>query len=383
MKKLYWRPRGIPASVLVLIAAISLIGLAAVEFFERRQQQPYYAEKARAAKLAAQGMEIIRAERLRINPIIDRTLDPADSGLIGMPMTLVTSDAGLLSSKQTSVNPNFAAVFVQWLRDAGVRSGDSVAVACSGSFPALNICAYAAMRTLNLRPIIISSASASQYGANDPKLLWLDMERVLHEYDSEQFPYRAVAASIGGVEDRAVGLSAEGRALLETAIERNGLKMLRSIDFRQSVDQRMAEYAEHAAEGTIKAYLNIGGGTVSVGTSLGMKMVKPGLNRRKPSSGHTVDSVMHRFLDQGVPVIHATHIEQLARTYGLPESPRNMPRPEQGGIFSRKEYNTWLAAGVLLVIVVSLYAFVRSEIGRSVLQSRARPQEDLFHEPMV
>ena len=198
MKRLYWRPRGISQSALVIIALISITGLLAVEFMGDKQKQPYFREKLRAAQLASEAMEIVKAERLKLNPVIDPEIDPAQTGLIGMLMTPITTATAPVSAKQTSANPNFAAVIVEMLMKAGVEEGDVVAVGCSGSFPALNICTYAALRTLKLRPVVISSVSASQFGANDPQLLWIDMERILNEHDRDKFPFRSIAASPGG-----------------------------------------------------------------------------------------------------------------------------------------------------------------------------------------
>ena len=90
----------------------------------------------------------------------------------------MTSLPGHLGSKQTSINPNFAAVVVGMLKDAGVQEGDCVAVGCTGSFPAMNVAVYSALETLRARPIVICSAGSSQYGANTPDLLWIDMERL-------------------------------------------------------------------------------------------------------------------------------------------------------------------------------------------------------------
>src|SRR5262249_18075590 len=160
-------------TVLALIAALSVAGLFAVERFQTRTMQPYYDAKLAAAQLALKGMELIREERDQLGnekpaEDIDMIVDPTDSGLIGLPMSPVTSDPGVLTAKQTSLNPNFAAVVVQWLRRAGVGKDDVVAVGVSGSFPALNICVYAALQTLGAKAVIVSSAAASQYGANLP-----------------------------------------------------------------------------------------------------------------------------------------------------------------------------------------------------------------------
>lgn len=386
MKNLYWRPRGISRNVLTLIALVSLLGLLSVEFLRTRERLPYYEEKVEAAQLAAQGFEVIRWARLQSGHVIDPELDPADSGLIGFAMTPVTTVTGVLPAKQTSVNPNFAAVIVEMLKEAGVKEGDVIAVGASGSFPALNICVLAAARTLNLQPIIISSVSASQFGANDPNYLWIDMERILNEWNKDLFPYRSVAASYGGVNDKALGMSKDGRAALDAAIERNGLKdqLIKPKDqFEESIERRMEIYQKVAGERKIRAYINIGGGTVSVGSTLGKKDFHPGLNMRKELGKEYVDSVMSRFIDQGAPIIHLTKIQSLAEKYNLPQQPLSVPAPGEGLMLYREEYNTWLATAVLIIVVACLYAFVRSDVGYRLFQTRSRAKGDMQHGPMV
>ena len=176
MKKIYWRPRAVSRPALLLIAMISIAGLLMVERWKVSEDQPYFEEKIKAANLAADAFEAIRAERVKLGPPIDKVNDPADTGIIGLAMSPVTSVLGHLSAKQTSTNPNFAAVLVEMLKEAGVEQGDVVAVGVSGSFPALNICTYAALESLGAKPLVISSASASQWGANVPQLMWPDME---------------------------------------------------------------------------------------------------------------------------------------------------------------------------------------------------------------
>lgn len=382
-KKLYWRPRGIPSTVLALIALVSLLGMLAVEVFQIRRVQPDYTRKLEAAQLAQEGMEIIKEERLARGATIDPEVDPAGSGLVGLPMSSVTTVAGQVAAKQTSINPNFAAVVVEMLSRAGVKKGDVVAVGASGSFPALNICVYAALRTLELQPIIISSASASQFGANDPDMLWIDMERILNQRNPDKFPFRSVAASLGGVEDCGLGMSKAGKEALLTAVERNALPLLQPKDFADSIQRRMVLYLQKAGGRPIKAYINVGGGTISVGTAAGKRQFNPGLNLRRLPGARKEDSVMTRFIDQEVPVIHLSNIAQLARQYGLPVQPKTTPPPGEGRVFYRDQYNPWLAAGVLFAIVASLYAFVRSEVGYRILRTAPARSDDLFHEPMV
>ncbi|MCC6746024.1 MAG: poly-gamma-glutamate system protein [Deltaproteobacteria bacterium] len=373
MKKLYWRPSKVSRTVLALVALLSLAGIAAVERLQKRTKQPYLKEKLAAARLAQQALAVLKTERLHRQLPVDRELDPAETGLIGLAMSPITSNSGLLASKQTSANPNWAAVIVQMLKKAGVREGEAIAVGASGSFPALNVAVYAAAQALKLKPVVVTSVSASQFGANIPGFTWLDMEQVL--FDRHVFSFRSVGASLGGVEDRGLGLSREGRAALEEAIQRHGTTQIRPANYQQSVEERMRLYTEHAGGTPIRAYINIGGGTASVGTTLGKKLFRPGLNRTPPTGAAGLDAVMTRFITDGIPVIHMVQIARLAKRYGLPDQPATIPTVGTGEIFYRQEYNEWLAGAVLAALLVVLYAFIRSDWGVRLLMATRRGKE--------
>ena len=359
MRQYYWQPLRASSIGLVLMALFAAVGLGSVEAFRTQPEQTFVSEKLAAATLARQAMEAIKEERLACNVPIDPSTDPTGSGLIGHLGSPVTSNNGHLPAKQTSVNPNFAAVMRQLLKDAGLKPGDTVAVGFSGSFPALNLCTVSALETAGLKPVIISSASASQWGANDPQLLWIDMERTLVEQGI--FKSRSVAASLGGIDDRAVGMSDQGRQLLEQALVRNELPRIEGQDYLDSVNQRMTIYRQQAGKESVRAYINVGGGTTSVGTKKGKKLFAPGLNARAPLGQLPVDSVMARFSASGVPVIHLVQVESLATRYGLPVQPAALPRVGEGRVYSPHEYNLWLAGGVLLVVVVGVYFVARSQ----------------------
>lgn len=380
MRKIYWRPQAVSRTVLLLISALSVVGLAGVETLRSETRQPHYEAKIAAAQRAARAMDVLRDERLARGHAIDAELDPAGSGLIGTLMTPVTSTSGSLSSKQTTANPNFAAVLVDMLARAGVGEGDVVAVGVSGSFPALNVCVYSALETMRVRPIIVASAAASQFGANFPDLLWIDMERLLYEHGLIGF--RSVASSIGGYEDLGMGMSDEARRLVLAAIERNQLQKIEAENFDRAIEQRMDLYYQHAAGAPIKAYINIGGGTISVGRSLGKKMFEPGLNLRASRSACRIPSIMSRFIREGVPVLHLIQIEELAQEYGLPIAPAKRPPVGVGDIYVKREYNPWLAAAVLATIFLSLHGFLLSDLGFRLF--RAGGRKDSAHpEPMI
>ncbi len=373
MKRLYFRPSGVSRRALALIAALSACLLFAVEKLPVQQKQAFYEQKVAAAALAAEAMRVVRDERLARELNIDPVVDPAGTGLIGTAYSPVTSNTGDLTSKRTANNPNFAAVLVEMLREAGVRKGDQVAVGVSGSFPGMNLAAYAAMQTLQAKPLIIVSASASEFGANLPELLWLDMEKLL--VDKNVFRFRAPAASRGGIDDRGYGMPEQGQALLDAAIERHGLRKVDAESLADAIELRMQVYSELAQGRPIRAYLNIGGGSASVGTYIGKKQLKPGVNFTAVRGAQAVDSVMQRFLLRGVPVIHVTQIVSLARRYGLPVDPKVTPKPGEGSVYVKTTYNRWLALAGVVIILLSIVAFTRLDLGLRLLGTSRRGEE--------
>jgi poly-gamma-glutamate system protein len=396
MRGMYWKPQGASQVQRALVAALAVVGLVAVEVFPSEEQQPHYAEKMLAARKAQDALDVIRDASERRGLYLRAKTDPAASRLIGEVLSPITSGSGSLVSKQTSVNPNFAAVVVQWLKELRVKSGDVVAVGVSGSFPAMNVAVYSALHELGIEPIIISSTAASQWGANDPNFTWLDMEAVLRK--TEVFPYKSVAASLGGVGDDAIGLTKRGRRMLERAIERNEMTLLADIEPERPtagivdeqkghglanlalvdegrVRERMRVYYEMAGDRTIKAYVNVGGGTVSVGTKVGKRKFLPGVNARPPKGiDEMPPSVLGAFLETGVPGIHLTRIIDLAEEYGLDIAPRITPEVGTGDVFQKRQPNRWLAGIVLALILLSLFVVARAPWGTRMLRTTIPPE---------
>lgn len=349
MKAVYWKPRKVSRNAIVGICCLALLGVLVAELAKRNMLGlPDSSEKFAAAKLAEQAMQAIREERLQRGHEFDPQFDPALSGMIGEYLTPTTSITGHLESKQTSVNPNFAAAIVDMLQKAGVKEGDVVAVGCSGSFPALNLCACCALETMKVKPIIFASTAASQFGANRPDLLWIDMEKLL--FDKGLISFRSVAASLGGYEDQAAGMTEEGKQMLLAGIERNDLPMIEDVEFTASIESRMKLYQQHADGKPIKAYINIGGGTVSVGRSVGKKLYEPGLNLVYTPEALQIDSVMTRFAKEQTPIVHLVEVMILAKAYHLPAAPVVTPLAGEGWLF----YDTWLHRWIALGFLVSI-----------------------------
>ena len=351
--KLYWRPSRIPGRVLLLLLLAALAALLVVESSKQSRTGEYYDEMLQASRLMKRGIETIRPIRARVHPI-DPQLDPLRSGLIGIASSPVTSNSGHLMAKRATINPNWAAVVVRMLSDAGVAPGDKVAVAVSGSFPALNLAVYSAVEVMELDAVIIASGSASQWGANIPRMLWLDMARELRE--AGVFDVREAAASLGAEEDRGIGLPEEGITSIRATIERAGVPLLFAENREASVSERMAIYREGSPK-PIKALINVGGGSATTGPDSIDHYFDTGLSRSVRARAFALTSVMGQFLSEGVPVINLSGIKGLSARYGLPYPPLEPQGIGAGGVYQGESYRRWLA-GLMILMLVGLTAFV-------------------------
>ncbi|TGM86634.1 poly-gamma-glutamate system protein [Leptospira licerasiae] len=359
MKGMYWKSSDKSVVYYLVLALFSIFGMYLVEHFRSEKIQEHYSEKIEAAKLTEKAFEEIRLYKGSKNKKIDLDFDPSGSGLIGEFFTPITSNLGSLRAKQTSINPNFGALVLEYLIKAGVQKKDTVAVSLSGSFPALNIAVYSAAKTLELKLVIISSLTSSQWGANDPDLLWPDMEILF--YTKGLFPYRSLAYSWGGIEDQAFGISKEGYKNLQNSVSKNSLPMLHSKNYSESLEERIGLYSSEIPILKYKAYINVGGGTVSVGTKKNAGEFSPGLNLKHPVIRDGKDSVMRRFANLGIPIIHLVRVEELATQNGFTIQPKKIPAIGEGKIFKRSEYDLRLAAAVLTGILILLYVFFKRD----------------------
>ena len=341
--------------VIGLLSVLSLLAFIAVENGKMDVKQKWYSEKLEAAKLSQLAANHLKNFRLENGVFMDEVNDPNQTALIGQEYSMITTDQGEIDSKLSSTNPNFAAVFVQLLKEAGLNDQDNVAVAFSGSFPGLNISVIAALETLKLKPIIITSVGASNYGANDPYFTWLDMENIL--YKSNIFHSKSVAASTGGGNDAGRGLSPEGRDLILKAIERNDIDFINEKYIENSIARRMEIYDKFSQGQPIKAFINVGGGIASLGNTINGKLLPSGLTQQLPMSNFPLSGVIIEMGKKGIPIIHILNINQLLEKYGLPINPVPLPDPGEGGIFIQKKYNV-IVTSIATLILIAVIAFI-------------------------
>ncbi len=351
-----WSRRTEALLIGLALLGIGLHGLS--EATRRMNPQPYLKQKMAAASVTLRCFDAIREARMGAPATLDQENNPNASGLIGQEFTLTTTDRGVLEAKLTSVDPNFAAVFVQYFHDLGLKPGDPVAIGVTGSFPALNIAVLAAAEEMKLKPIMMTSVGSSMWGANEPDFSWLDMERLLCE--KGLLKTRSLAASIGGSNDRGRGLSPKGRELLRDDIDRNGIALISEPTLEQSIAKRLEIYGREAGPRGVRAFVNIGGGSASTGTQQNADLIKPGINRTLPNYNWTQQGLIHKFAKMRIPIIHILNVETIAREYGLPVAPETIPAVGDGEIFFRPAYDLRITIPAFLIYLVLCFGVLRA-----------------------
>jgi poly-gamma-glutamate system protein len=341
----------------ILWAVVSGLALWGVEFGRTPAADPLHARKVLAAERMGAAARVVAAERLQRGIPIDPETDPNRTGLIGPEHTPITTTLGHLSAKRTSTNPNMAGLIVHLLGQAGVAAGDCVAVAFSGSFPALNLAVLSAFAALDLRLVAVSSVGASTYGATHPDFTWLDMERVL--FERQVFPWRSIAVAPGGVDPDSPLFGDEGMHLARAAMERSGLPVLDEnggMSFAADVERRRRLYTDGCG-GRPAVFINVGGSLTSIGNCRGADRLPPGLLPLGSLGSGPECGLVYRMAAEGVPVIHLLNVLGLARDHGLPVDPVPLPGVPDGRVMTAGGYPRPAAlAGLAVVSLVGLWA---------------------------
>ena len=335
---------------LVVLALISIIAYS-IAFFSRMEfVSNTYDIKINAAMKMQESMKMLKNIRMEKGVFIDIENDPNETGLVGSQFSLITTDEGDLDAKLTTLDPNFAAAMVELLSRANLTSGDTIALMLTGSMPGANMAMLIACKAMDIYPFIISSIGASQWGANDPEMTWLDMERIL--FEQGYISSRSIAASIGGRNDRGRLLSPKGRELIRYNIENNKLPLISGKGLEDNVNKRMEYFGAH----NYKAVVNIGGGVASLGTSFNLRLIKPGIVYRKDiekiSRGDGIEGAVVKFSKQNIPLIHILNIQKLTDELGMKYAPIPIPEIGEGSLYAIEKYD--LKITVLSLIIVSL-----------------------------
>ncbi len=288
-------------------------------------------DMVRASKLMSEATDAVRRCREARGLVIDRQTDPNATGLIGLETSPITTSLGNLEAKRTTTNPNFAGLLVRLLDEAGAKRGDAIAIGASSSFPALILASLCAAEAVDLKPLLICSLGASQWGANNPDFHWLDIQgclRLAGLLDTEP-----VALSLGGEADSGQDMDPEGRDFLIGEARRSGFAVLEESDLQNNVKERFRLYETAAGENGVRVFINVGGSYANLGTDSKILNVKPGVAEFRDLPPPERRGVVFAMASRGIPVIHLLYVKGLSARYGLPWDPSPLPEPGEGEIF--------------------------------------------------
>ncbi len=285
----------------------------------------YSAPMREAGKIMQRGLQLVAARRHALGVPVDPAVDPNRTGLIGPEDSELMTTVGDLEAKRTTTNPNMAGLIVHLLNQAGVSRGQTIGVACSGSFPALMVAALAAARSIGVRPVVILSLGASSFGATSAQFNLLDIYDELARGGICSEPPAAV--SLGGEKDVGLDFETELRDKLFRRVEASGVAFIQEPELQANVARRIAVY-EEASGGEIAALINCGGSYASLGTSAAVLDLAPGLVTGVAAAPRGQRGLVHEMASRGIPVIHLLHVKGLTLRYGLPWDPVPLPEPE-------------------------------------------------------
>lgn len=343
---------------LVLLAVMCMALYAWCETSRVQKKMSHYDEKMAAAKLMERALEALLSGRTDTLVAVDAyKTDPRVSVILGQQFSSITTDLGIFESKLVGANPNFAGLAVELLTQAGLKRGDQIAIGMTGSHPGVNIAVLCACEALGIKANTIASVGSSWWGANDPDFTWVDMEKLLN--DKGLVHSNRLAASLGGSEDVAMGLSTDGQELLRRAISRNGLKMIFEQNIPASAARRWQIYKDGLQGTAYKAYVNIGGGVASLGHSENAALIPNGFLRALPSKNYPGRGVVHLFNESGASIINFHDIEWLSRHYGLGGPRVPLPEAGRGEVYVSERYDVRVAAIAATLAMLVLLILVR------------------------
>ena len=342
------------SGILVSLFLVSVVFFVLAKVFPIKEADKLKSDMLQASELMSDAVEILK--RCRTEKDLSPNL-PGDinlTGLLGLEFSEITTSVGQLEAKRTSFNPNFAGLVVMLLQRAGVKSGDTIAVGASGSFPALTLAVCAASEVMEIKALIIGSLGASQWGANLPDFHWLKMYECL--FENGIYSSRPIAVSLGGDRDIGENMQQEGRSGLLEDIEKSQLEFIYESDLPANVALRLSLYEQAASGAEIRAFINIGGSFANIGTDSKILNLRPGLTKVRKFPVSERQGVLFAMANRGIPIIHLLYLQGLVKKYGLPWDPVPLPRSGEGQMYRllREGTLTFFLFSLLFLLIITM-----------------------------
>jgi len=336
---------------IIIAGIVSLIAYITVLLFPSKEPLPCLPTAEKAAKIMKKSIFFVSDYCKKKNIKIDEKIDPNHTGLIGPEYTPLVTTLGNLEAKRTTTNPVFAGLLVHLLQKAGVVPGDTIAVGCSGSFPALMIAILSAARAMSIHPVVIISLGASSYGATNVDFNLLHIYKLL--LDKNVFDVPPAAVSLGGEADIGKNFDPLVKEKLIKQIQKSGVNFLYEPDLRRNVIKRMKIYTNNFSGNRISAFVNAGGSQANLGTSNLVLKLKPGLNRKISIPPEKDRGVIFEMAIRKIPIIHLLFIKGLVTKYGIPWDPVQI-----SGNFNKITYSFCFKTNNLFFWIAGIYFFL-------------------------
>lgn len=341
-----------PNIQLLSVFSVLLLGTIIINiFFTNSHAHPNIDQMNEARNLCQSWMDVIDNKKYELDIRSDVISSVPNKALIGNDWSEITTTLGTLEAKELTTNPDFAALMVKLISDAGMDKERRAGVMLSGSFPALAIATFAALQTLEMEAVIVASLGASSFGANQPQATWLDYEAWLA--DASTFSYNTSLVTRGAENDNGAGLMEEGVKYLDLAALRNRKTVFVPSDLQEAMMVR----TDFFKKANIDILINIGGGQAAVGSCVHNLSIPIGLNRTYTSCLDEDRGVICRMSEQGIPFIHLLNVKDLAVQNGIPIAPGKIYSASVG-LYNERGSNK-IAVTILLIFGLIGLVFLR------------------------
>ena len=346
-------------TLLILWALLLLIIYALTVTTTDTKPNRNYSLQIEASLKSKEAMEAIKQRKIELGISLPKE-DKYESGMLGPLHTQIQTTEGDQGAKRTSTNPNFAAVYIEMFRKAGLKKGDEIAIVTSGSFPALNIQATIAAQVYGLKFVSMSGIGASSYGATDVNFTYFDMSEYL--YEKGFFENKLDFVSFGGGFDDGSEFSSDVVNTIKARIDASGVTLIKEADFKTNINNRLSYIYEKCPN--VKLMLNVGGSLVSMGSGYTKAVNYRGLvmpsymtvNTSSTDANHK--GLMETFLERGIPIIQMLNISKIAYEYGLPQDPVGQVEVGNGSVYKEVKYNVAIPITGICISLAMLVLYI-------------------------
>tara|TARA_B100000029_G_C17575584_1_gene958047 strand:+ start:838 stop:1962 length:1125 start_codon:yes stop_codon:yes gene_type:complete len=337
-------------SIAILNLALVYIAATSKEYIPKAGLE----QKLKATEIMENSLELLYSTSNNI-----KSEDIYESGVLGVESSSITTifdseDKKMKNSKIACTHPNFAALVVEMFQEAQLTKDDKIAISMTGSLPGANIAVLSACKSMDLNPVIISSVGSSAWGANEEDFSWLDIEKIL--YENKIFDMISIASSIGGENDLGDNLSDKGIEAIENIIASKNVEFINNKNLMESVSKKIEIY--NSKDSNYKAFVNIGGGSASLGYGLGKDSIKVGviypIEKKQIYYDGFENSIAKYFLDNDVTFINIKSINLLAKNVGLYPPDKSIGINEGPLFYIESEFNLYVIIICLLLSIVSI-----------------------------